>query len=86
MWIAPICDDGNALNHPGRELVVCGFLVTSNLKVRKSYNSGSPSFFTRWKIRSNGFLYVGSTLAASILQFESTIRSHFAFSAGGCLR
>ena len=33
-----------------------------------------------------GFLYVGSTLAASILQFESTIRSNFAFSAVGCLR
>jgi hypothetical protein len=40
---------------------------TSNLKVRKWYNSGSqPSFFTRRKVRSKGFLNVGSTLEARV--------------------
>jgi hypothetical protein len=29
------------------------------------------------------FIYVGSTLAASNLQLESTIRSNFSFSSGG---
>jgi hypothetical protein len=33
-----------------------------------------------WKIRSNGFLYVGVIFTASILQFESTILSNFACS------
>ena len=52
----------------------------------QKFKVSHSSFFTLWTIRSKGFLYVGSTLAASILQFESTIRSNFAFSAGGCLR